>query len=44
MDNIRKLALLNVATPKASEYDTLEEKITLLEERIQAEITRLESL
>ena len=41
MDTIRKQAILNVATPKTSEYNTLEEKQTLLEERIQAEITRL---
>ena len=41
MDNLRKIALLNVATPKSSEYNTLEEKQALLEERIQAEITRL---
>ena len=41
MDEIRKQAILNVATPKASEYTTLEEKQNLLEERIQAEITRL---
>ena len=44
MDEIRKQAILNIATPKASEYTTLEEKQTLLEQRIQDEITRLESL
>ena len=41
MDKFRQQAILNVATPKSSEYTTLEEKRTLLEERIQAEILKL---
>ena len=44
MDKYRRQALENVPTPKQSEYSTIEEKIALHNQRIEAEIEKLKQL
>lgn len=41
MDKYREQALKNVPSPKQSEYTTIQEKIVLHNERIEAEIEKL---